>query len=1128
MPNEESAAHTLRDRLQQSVGSAYTIERQLSGGGMSAVFVAMDTAFNRRIVIKVLPRELADDDSLDRFRREIALVAALQHPQIVPVFGAGEVDGLPYYVMPFVDGESLRKRLARGPLSLRETISTLVDVSRALAYAHEHGMVHRDIKPDNILLTTTSAVVTDFGVAKAIISTKHRKLPAAAVTPSGGATTEGMSLGTPAYMAPEQVVGDPNVDHRADLYALGLVAYEMLVGTSPFAGLPPHQQLSAQITEMPQPLSARRADIPPGLERLVMQCLSKAPDKRPRSALEIMRALQDPETIATASRPARRETARMGVARRARIGLVSLVRDDLQGAARGLIRSPMVSLSAILCLAVGIGVTAAVFSAVDRALLRALPFVDPNQLVTIYRTTPQFGAGPFAPANYVDLSRATRTIESMAAASVSSGLIASGETTVQVPAARVTGNVFSLLGVVPVRGRLLTSVDEAANENPVVVLSEEIWRRLFSGDSSLISRSILVDGQPATVIGILPAGFRIPHGFQVLRADIWMPLRFSPEALSQRRNNYLLSFGRLSPGNTAAAAQSELVRIFDGIVTAHPELNGESVQVLPLQAEGVANVRTPLLQLLAAVLMVLLIAATNVASLLLARGVQLRREFAIRAALGASRWDIVRPVLAESVLLAVVGAALGLGLAWAAVRSIGTLAAQRIPQLAGLGVDWRVIGFGFGVAVFAAVLCAILPAMRSTQSDPQDALRSGRGGGADRAQHRALGTLVVAEGALSLVLLVSAGLVLRGLLRLTQNDPGFAVERLLTLEAHVSPTTYADGNGVRRFLEPAIAALETLPGVERAAGISLLPYRAWGWNFNARYEGQPGDNPTRLPIVELRTITPGFFDVSGQRLLRGRALGDGDDLATEQSARVVVVNEALAKRDFPGQDPIGKRVHWGDGFATIVGIVSDIRNAGPISAPRPEMYWSYRQRDVGATVFNIVVRVRSGDPNQLASSVQQSLRAIEPGVAIGRVMPMRAVVAASLGQPRFLASMIAVFAGVALLLAIAGLYGVLSYAVAQRSRELGIRSALGSSARDLMWLIARRAALLVAAAIVVGLGASAAVTRLLQATLYGVSAFDVPTWGVATVGLVVAATLATLIPAIRATRADPIVAMRAE
>ncbi len=1131
MPNEDSFAHTLRERLQGAVGNAYAIERQLGGGGMSVVYAATDTTFSRRVVIKVLPRELADAEALDRFRREIALVAALQHPQIVPVFAAGEVDGLPYFVMPFVDGESLRRRLARGPLSIRETVSTLVDVCRALGYAHQHGMVHRDIKPDNILLTTTSAVVTDFGVAKAVTSGKHRKLPSAAVTPSGDETAQGMSLGTPAYMAPEQVVGDPNVDHRADLYALGLVAYEMLVGTSPFAGLAPHRQLSAQITDTPPPLSARRNGVPPGLEQLVMECLAKAPEQRPRSALEIMRVLQDPETMALPTQTVTRRSAkRRGLAGRTRTGLVNLLRDDLQTAVRGLIRAPLVSLSAILCLAVGIGVTAAVFSAVDRALLRELPFANAKRLVTIYRTTPHFTTGPFSAPNYVDLSRATRSLESIAAMSTGSALVTAGATGegVQVSRARVTGNVFALLGAQPLRGRLLTSVDDAANEEAVVVLSEEMWRLRFGADSTLLRRTISIDGEPATVVGILPAGFRIPHGFQIVRADVWQPLRFSADQLSARRDNYLLALGRLGPGTSAGGAQRELVRLFSDIVTAHPELTGESVRVLPLQAESVANVRTPLLLLLGAVVIVLLIATTNVASLLLARGVQLRREFAIRAALGASRWDVMRPVFAESIVLATVGAALGLWLAWAGVRGIRTLAAERVPQLVGLSIDLRVIGFGLALSIVAAVVCAIIPAWRSIKSDPQDALRSGRGGGADRSQHRALGTLVVAEGALSLVLLVSAGLVLRGFARVMQNDPGFDPERILTLEAHISPKSYASGTSARRFLEPALTAIEAVPGVERAAAINVLPYRNWGWNFNARYEGQPGDNPTQLPLVELRTISPGFFAVTGQRLLRGRTLGDGDDVSAAEPVLVVVANEALARRDFPGQDPIGKRVHWNNRLATIVGVVSDIRNFGPVLQPRPEMYWSYRQRDVGATVFSIVVRVRSGDPAQVAGSVQEALRTVDAGVAISRVMPMRDVIAGSLGRPRFLATMIGAFAGVALALAIAGLYGVLSYAVAQRSRELGLRSALGSSARDLMWLVARRAAALVATAIVIGLAVSAGVTQLMQTMLYGVSPLDARTWLLATIGLIGAGAIATLIPAVRATRTDPIVAMRTE
>jgi putative ABC transport system permease protein len=801
---------------------------------------------------------------------------------------------------------------------------------------------------------------------------------------------------------------------------------------------------------------------------------------------------------------------------------------ELLVAVRSLRRAPLVSGSAIVCIGLGIGSTAAISSAISRALLQPLPFRDPERLVTVYRTTPHFNTGPFSPANYTDLARETRQLEGLAAITPTTALLQLTDEAAQVSVKRVTGNLFPLLGVRALRGRMLTAADDRADAPQVVVIGEELWRERFGGDATLVGKVIRLDGQAYTVVGIAPHGMGIPHGSQVLRSQVWTPMRFSPNELSQRRNNYLSALGRLAPRATVQSAHAELVRIFDGVVAANPVLRGEQVRALSLVGEGVRGVRKPLLLLFGAVCMVLLIAATNVASLLLARAVQRRRELAIRSALGGTRRQLMRPVLSESLVMTVIGLLAGLALAWIGVRTIGSLAAARLPQLAGLSVDYRVIAFAIALAVVVAVFCGGLPAWRSSAVDPQDSLRDGRGGGTSRAHYRVLQSLVVAEVSLSLMLLLGAGLVIKGFASLMGRDPGFDPEPILTLQATISPQRYPDGNTVQRFLEPALEKIRAIPGVDAAASISLIPYDNWGWNFNIRYEGQAGDDPTRLPLTENRVATPGFFQVSRQKLVAGRLLGPQDD-GRPESLPVVVVNQALVRRDFPGKDPVGRRFHTSDTtFATIVGVVTDIRNFGPVEDPHGEVYAPYLQAGQGSSNFPIMVRVRRGNPADLTAQVRAAVRSVDRQVAITDVRTMPEVMALSTGRARFYLTLLSVFAAVALVLAVSGIYGVLSYAVAQRTREFGIRSALGGTAGTTLALVTREGLQLIGLGVAIGLMGSIVVTRLLSAMLYGVSPLDRAMWAATTVVLVAIGLLATLIPAFRATRADPLLAIRSD
>jgi len=802
---------------------------------------------------------------------------------------------------------------------------------------------------------------------------------------------------------------------------------------------------------------------------------------------------------------------------------------DLRNAARGLVRTPTVTVSAVLCLALGMGATTAISSAINRALLRTLPFRDSGRLVAVFRTTPQSGpqgTWPHSAPNYTDLARGTHRLSALAALAQGTALVTVGDNAIQASQLRVTGNLFDLLGVHAQLGRLVIPDDDRLEQPPVVVLRDEFWRTSFGADPSIVGKRVTIDGSPVTVVGVAPRDFRVPIGSQLLRADLWMPMRFTPAQLDSRGNNYLQLVGRLADGATPEAAQVELRGLFGGLIAQYPQLRGETIRVAALQPESVASIRTPLLLLFGAVCAVLLIAAANVAALLLARGVQRRREMAVRTALGATRWDAMRPPLAESLLITGVGSALGLVLAAGGVRTIGALAAARMPQLDGLGLDWRVMAFSLALAIVVAVVCVAVPAWRAATVDPQDALRGGRSSGGGKEHHRALRSLVVLEIGLSLMLLIGAGLVLKGFARLLDNDPGFDPAPILTMQVTVSQARYANANAVRSFLEPVLDGINAIPGVDAAASIHLIPYVNWGWNGNIRYEGHPNDDPTRLPLVEYRRATPSFFAVTKQRLLAGRLLQPSDD---ENAPPVVVVNQALVARDLKGQNPIGARFFIGDtARATIVGVVSNIRNAGPVAPPAPEMYWPMRREGRGSADFPIMVSVKRGDPADVASAVRNVIRHVDPTAAVASVRPMTEVISRSLGQPRFYFSLLGAFAAVAILLALAGLHGVLSYAVAQRTRELGIRAALGSPASSLVRLITRDGLVLVAGGIVLGLVGGAAVTRLMVFMLYGVSPLDHSTWALAALLMLVAGLAATLVPAARATRADPLVAIRVE
>jgi len=1095
---------------------------------MGAVYLARDTALHRTVALKLIRSDAADAEAAqDRFQQEARLAARLEHPGIVPIYAFGRDGGDYFLAMRYLACETLATRLRReGRLAPALVRRILTDLATTLAYAHGEGVVHRDLKPDNIFLdgpaTDPRPIIADFGIAtrpEADEGPRQRRIVA----------------GTPAFMSPEQATGEYQIDGRSDLFSLGVLGHLMLAGELPFGGASERAITAAVISgARPAPTGAG-GDVPRELAGLLTRCLAADPADRFPSAAALVAALDAvavPAGLVGGGGSGASSGSTSSSARRSAVVAPRtppwrrLPTGEIRQAIRSLRRTPATTLAAVACLALGIGSATATFSAVNAALLRPPPFREPERLVSVFRTTPNFRDGPFSIPNYLDLAAETRTLDGLAAMETDLAVVADGVTSFRGSVVRSSAILFDLLGARAQIGRLAATQDGQADAPAVAVLSHDTWQRRFGADRAVIGRPIRIDGTPHEVVGVLPPRFQVANSGSVFRGDVWVPLRFDPGTSANRRSNHLMLIGRLADGATMTAAGSEFDRLMAGLIDAHPELRGEGIRVAPMALEATRSVRQPLLLLLGAVGLVLLVASGNVASLLLARAATHRRELAIRAALGANRTLLARRILSESALLVAGGGILGLALAWILVRVIGAMAQAQLPQLGSLALDGRVIGFALALAVTVTGLCGVVPAWRASRADPFEAMRAGGRGGAARGQHRFLRGLAVAEIGLSVVLLVGSGLSLRGLLALVRQPVGFAADRILVSEFLLPAGRHPDGESTTRTLDPMLAAIRAVPGVEDAAVISLVPFAGWGNNFNIRYEGGDQVDPTTLPLVESRYVSENLFGTLGLPVLRGRVPVPAE-LGPDQPT-LVMVNEALVRRDFQGRDPIGARFHLSDtSFATIVGVVADYRNFGPFRPTQPEVSWFYRQVERDATRFPLVIRA-DGAPGGLARPVAEALRRFDPEGAVGTMRPLEETIDRSLGRPQFFASLFGVFAATALLLAAAGLYGVLSYVISQESREIGIQLALGSTPGRMVRHVVGRGAALVG----IGLGLGAAVawpgTRLMGGLLYGVSPLDWATWALVIGTMAMAGLAAVLVPARRAAAIDPMISIKEE
>jgi putative ABC transport system permease protein len=790
---------------------------------------------------------------------------------------------------------------------------------------------------------------------------------------------------------------------------------------------------------------------------------------------------------------------------------------DLRYGVRALRKNPGFSTVAVLTLALGIGASTAMFTLVNSVLLRPLQYREPERLVMLWERNPRGRErNQVSPANFFAWRREAKSFGDLAA-SFDQPLNLSGAGVAEEVLARLTtANYFSVLGAGARHGRTYLPGEDAEN---TAVISHDLWRRRFGGDPAAVGRTIQVNGQALTVVGVMPADFRSVGG----RPDLWVPVQWSEEGTGR----FLSVVGRLRPGATFEQARTEMVAIGRRRAQAYPEINRDwGVNPVPLHEQVTGDVKPALLVLLGAVGILLLIACANVANLLLGRAAARNKEIAVRLSLGATRARVIRQTLTESLVLAGVAGALGLLLAvWGTETLVRVLPPDlALPRLDEVRVDGRVLGFALAVSLLTGVLFGIAPALLGSAVNLAETLREAmRGTTGGRSRLR--GALVVAEVALAVVLLVGAGLLGRSLQRLLEVDPGVRTGHVLTMRMILAGPRYQDDAALRGFMGALLPRLQALPGARSAGGEMYLPLTGDKIGHGFFRDDRPLPRPGEELPMDLRVVAGDYFSTLGIPLLRGRAFDARDH---ERAPTVFVVNQALAREYFPGENPVGKRIsyEWGDTISgEIVGVVGNVREMGPKEEPAPAVYRPYAQWP--SQRMTVVLRT-DGDPRALAAAAGRVVREIDPDQPVAQVRTMEQVLGETVARPRLNLYLLGGFAGVALLLAAIGLYGIVSYSVTQRRHEIGVRVALGAKDGDVLRLIVRQGMGLTALGLLVGLAAALAATRVMRSLLFGVAATDPLTLAGVAAFLAAVALLASWLPARRATRVDPMVALRAE
>jgi putative ABC transport system permease protein len=810
-----------------------------------------------------------------------------------------------------------------------------------------------------------------------------------------------------------------------------------------------------------------------------------------------------------------------------RVNLVEDLFRDLRFGLRSLRKSPAFTAIAVLTLTLGIGANTAIFSVVNTVLLRPLPYTHPNQLVRLYETNTSItdNRDSVSAPNFVDWQAQARTFSAMGALVWEAVTLTGGARPESLYAQRVTTGMLSMLGTPPAVGRDFSREDAVAGRDHVVLLSHEFWIKHFAGEQEAVGQHIKLNFEPYTVIGVLPPGFRTPSQFGSAEPlGLLLPLTFSNADLQNRGSHNLQVFARLGPGVTPALAQTEMSEVAKSLAKTYSNQQGRSARVVPLMDEIVGTYRTSLLMILCASGLILLISCANLANALLARGVGRQHEIAVRFALGASRISIVRQVLVQNLILAATGCVTGVVTAFWIVKSLHALAPAQLPRIDEVAVDLQSLAFAVGASIFTGLAFGLLPAFHLSGYHPYDAMKGRGAGGARSTVLRWRNTLVVAQVMLSVVLLVGAGLLLKSFARLRGIDIGFQPSRTLAMRIMLPRTKYTDQAKRLQFFAALAARIENLPGVRAVGYTNQLPMRG-GWGGSFRIESPevamgPNDDS------DFQLVNAGYFTALRINLLRGRLFNDYD---TSGSAPVVIVNRAFAHRYWPNSDPIGQRLFKGNPAPfRIVGVVDDVHLGGPAQPANIEIYFAATQAEsLPVAPSDLAVRT-AADPLALLNAIQREVWTLDKDQPVTAVRTLDEVLAQSTSAARFNMLLLALFAALALLLAAVGIYGVVSYSIAQRAPEIGIRIAVGASPADILGLVLREITSLVAVGGILGVGVSLALSRYVASMLFGVAPHDRTAFTVAIFGLILVGLVAAFIPARRALRIDPITVLRVE
>jgi putative ABC transport system permease protein len=807
---------------------------------------------------------------------------------------------------------------------------------------------------------------------------------------------------------------------------------------------------------------------------------------------------------------------------------------DIRYGFRGLIKRPGFTALVVLVLGFAIAANSSIFSIVNAVLLKQLPFKDPDRLVWVWATRKNVSRAFFSIPNFIDTRDQNSTLGEVAPFAIWGATLTGQGEAERLQGVRIAANAFRMMGVEAAAGRTLDAEDDNATNARVAVLSYGLSQRRFGGASQAIGQTLALNGDLYTVVGVLPPRFVIPNA----EVEVAVPLRMDTDPRrTERGSNFLRLLGRLKPGVTVQQAQTDLGAISNRLRDQYPGDNGNLTppRVLAVQDELVGGYREGLWVLLAAVGAVLLIACSNLASFQLARAAVRHREVAIRAALGATRWRLMRQLLTESMMLALGGGCLGLLLAVWAKDMLLALSPADFPRAAAVSLDGRVLLFSIFITLFAGLALGLAPAVWATRSNLNADLKEGGKGSGAGLKDRLRGIFIVAEVALSLTLLVGAGLLIKSFARLHGVDPGFNTEHLLTVRLSLPSSRYGSAESVKLFYDKFAPRLAALPGVESVGAVNALPLSGLNARTDFTIAGRAAPDPHDTPAAQHRWVSPGYFQAMQIPVVRGRELTDLDN---EHSAGAILVDQALERRFFHEQEPIGAHIliNMGDGNPAreyeVVGVVENVKHTGLNDDPTPTLYGPIPQAPKSAVPFlannfSLVVR-NSVDSQALAESVRRELRGVDAEVATSNVRPMDDVLSASVAARKFNMELLAAFAGTALLLAAAGLYAVLAYLVSQRTREIGIRLALGARPRNVLYLIVRHGMKLTLVGVGIGIAAALAATRLMSGLLFAVTPTDAATFVLASSVLIIVALVACYVPARRATKVDPLVALRYE